>query len=413
MRLVGNPRGMKLYPSMLKEVTACKHKYGADVTVSYHTDTYKPNLAGHGIDAEINSFKHNLQGTIMINKSTDSAFEKEIKEALVTGRLSSGLYFRAMQTDYATQYRWHEEVTGKLASYWSYGNGLRDYDDLALARTLVTRLSSRGQTSYDFDDRLGHSTSTLFNYDVRDFGIATALSNAETLLNQAIAEGGWYNDFSHWHWAEQYGDKDQLEQFLSQQRALLNSVNSVSLGAGEAVEYMWLRKQFKRGGIYQDGDELVLICDVRNENDLPYNAISQTLSVELDVSGTILANKEVSATSDILKVSANNFIVQVPYDKKDGFRAVRLKVTSEPTYLDLGLPSIVSNEVAGGQIVITADKDTKAVLFKVPTAGRLYQAEVVERSQYFSTDHGFTETSGHDLYVGLITMSGQSSLTQI
>ena len=132
MKLIGNPNGMKLYPKMIKEVTPTKHKHGADVTVSYHTDTYKPTLEGHGIDAEINAFKYNLQGTILISPSTDNAYKEEIINVLETGRFSSGIYFRAFLEDIQGQVDFYNEITGKDASYWSYGNGIRDHDDFVL-----------------------------------------------------------------------------------------------------------------------------------------------------------------------------------------------------------------------------------------------------------------------------------------
>ena len=413
MKLIGNPNGMRLYPKVIKEATPTNHKYGADVTVSYHTDTYKPTLEGHGIDAEINAFKYNFQGTILVSPSTDAVYKDEIVSALNTGRFSSGIYFRAFLDDIQGQVDFYRSITGKDASYWSYGNGIRDHDDFALEHSLLTRRSGGGQVSYDFDTRLEHTCATIFNYNVRDHGMASALATAKTMLNTAISENGWYNDFSHWHWAEAHGDKDQLEQFFSQQNTILNGVNYVSLGSGEAVQYMWLRKQFKRGGIYQKGDGLVLICDVRNDDNLPYNTISQTLSVEVDVTDTVLANQELEATSDILKVSDNKFIVQVPYDKKDGFSVVNLKATNDPNYLDLDLPNLLSSDVQGEKVSITSDKDTKAVLFKIPTGGSLHQAEVVERSQEYSEKHTFTTVSGYDLYAGLITKAGQSTLTKI
>lgn len=413
MKLIGNPIGMNLYPKVIKEVTPKNHKYGADVTVSYHTDTYKPTLEGHGIDAEINAFKYNLQGTILVSPSTDAVYKDEIVSVLNTGRFSSGIYFRAFLDDIQSQVDFYRSITGKDASYWSYGNGIRDHDDFALAHSLLTRRSGGGQVNYDFETRLEHSCATLFNYNVRDNGMVSALATSEKMLNKAILENGWFNDFSHWHWAEVHGDKDQLEQFFSQQNAVLNGVNYVSLGSGEAVEYMWLRKQFKRGGIYQNDNELVLICDVRNDDDLPYNTISQTLSVEVDVTDTVLANRELEATSDILKLSENKFIVQVPYEKNDGFRAVHLKATSNPNYLDLGLPILISRDINENEIHIVSDKKTKAVLFKIPIGGSLYQAEVVERSQKYSEEHAFTTVSGYDLYVGLITKAGQSTLTKI
>lgn len=413
MKLIGNPNGMRLYPEMIKEVAPTNHKYGADLTVSYHTDTYKPTLEGHGIDAEINAFKYNFQGTILVSPSTDEVYKDEIINVLETGRFSSGIYFRAFLEDVQGQVDFYNKITGKDASYWSYGNGIRDHDDFALEHSLLTRRSGGGQVSYDFDTRLEHTCATLFNYNVRDKGMVSALATAETMINKAILENGWYNDFSHWHWADVHGDKDQLEQFFSQQNALLNGVNYVSLGSGEAVEYMWLRKQFKRGGIYQKGDGLVLICDVKNDDNLPYSAISQTLSVEVDVTDTVLANRELEATSDILKVSENKFIVQVPYNRRDGFSAVHLNATSNPKYLDLSLPNLISSDTNENKINIVSDKKTKAVLFKIPTGGSLYQAEVVERSQEYSEKHTFTTVSGYDSYVGLITKAGQSTLTKI
>ena len=62
-------------------------------------------------------------------------------------------------------------------------------------------------TKYDFSDRLAHPNSSLFNYNVRDNDMTVALNNSEANLQKAINNKGWFNDFSHWHWAEFYGDK--------------------------------------------------------------------------------------------------------------------------------------------------------------------------------------------------------------
>lgn len=64
---------------------------------------------------------------------------------------------------------------------------------------------------------------------------------------------------------------------MERQKSLLNNVNYVSLGASEAVEYMWLRKQFKRGGLYESDNDLVLLCETINAEQLPYQAIDTTL----------------------------------------------------------------------------------------------------------------------------------------
>lgn len=415
MKLIGNPNGMKLYPKMIKEAEPTYHMYGSDVTWSAHTDTYKPTIAGHGVNVEFLGFKHNLQMTILISPSTDAVYEKEIRDVLETGRFSSGIYFRAFLADIQGQVDFYRSITGKDASFWSYGNGIVDHDDFVMQHSLVTRKSGGGAVDYNFDNRLSRNCATIFNYNVRDNGMESAMTTAETMIQSAIDNGGWFNDFSHWHWADVHGDKNQFELFFGQQKDKLDTVNYVSLGSGEAVEYMWLRKLYKRGGIYQDGNDLVLISDVRNDVKLPFNAIDTTLSVELDLTGTILEGKEVSSSVEILKVDANKYIVQVPYSKRDGFRSVRLRETLEPKYLDLSLPIVNSATMSGDILSVTTDKPTNIVIFSVPSGGELYQAEIISRSNTMENDHEVEvgDVSGKDVYIGAITSSRQSILHKL
>ena len=407
-------KGIKRYPKMVKEVIPTKHKYGADVTISFHTDTYRPNLEGHGYDFEINALKHNFIGTILLNHETDKSNEKEILEVLETGIFDVGTYFRATKP-LEPQTEWLYNLLGKIPAYWSYANGIRDNDEFALRNSLVTRMSSVSDTSYDFDDRLGHKTSSLFNYNVRDIDTPTAINNAKYALQQTINNNGWYNDFSHWHWAELYGDKNQFEQLMIEFKTLLNGINYISLGASEAIEYMWLRKQFKRGGLYQDGNELVLLSDVINDNALPYGVIDSTLSVQIDLTGTILENKEITSNADILKVASNQFIVQVPYSKYDGFRTVRIKETSSPTYLNFSKPTIVSKQLNSDTLTVVTDRPTNVVVFTTPTGAELYQAGLVGRSNIMSTKHTFKldSVTNKDFYIGAITREKQSILNKL
>ena len=97
---------------MIKEVQPTKHKYDADLTWSAHTDTFRPTLDGHGVDFEINAFKYNLNGTMLLNHQTDSTFETQIKETLNTGVLDAGAYFRAVE-DLQPQIDWLIKTLGK------------------------------------------------------------------------------------------------------------------------------------------------------------------------------------------------------------------------------------------------------------------------------------------------------------
>lgn len=407
-------KGGKRYPKTIRSVAPTKHKHGADLTISFHTDTYKPTLEGHGIDFEINAIKHNLKGTILLNHQTDGMNEMAIKDAIKTGVFDGGAYFRASE-DLETQITWLKNVLGKNPSYWSYANGLRDHDEFVSINGLVSRSSSVSDTSYDFNDRLGHKVSTLFNYNARDIDMQTALNNSDVALQKAIDEKGWYNDFSHWHWAEVYGDKNQFSQLMSQTENMLKDVNYIGLGASEAVEYMWLRKQFKRGGIYQDVNEIVIISENYNTENIPYSAIDTSLSVEVDLNGTVLEGKDIISNAGIINKGSNVYIVQIPYSKYDGFRTVRLKETSEPKYLILDKPVITNSQINGNTLIVTTDRPTNVVAFSTPTGTELYQASLIDRSNIMNTTHeiNINDITGKDIYIGAITKEKQSTLSKV
>ena len=407
-------RGVKKYPEMIKEVQPTKHKYDADLTWSAHTDTFRPTLDGHGIDFEINAFKHNLNGTMLLNHQTDKIYEDEIKKTLGTGVLGAGAYFRAAE-ELQPQIDWLVKVLGKKPSYWSYAYGQRDHDDFVLNNGLVSRLSSDKESTYDFSDRLAHPNSSLFNYNVRDNDMTVALNNSEANLQKAIDNKGWFNDFSHWHWAEFYGDKNQWSQFMERQKSLLSNVNYVSLGASEAVEYMWLRKQFKRGGLYESGNDLVLLCETINAEQLPYQAIDTTLSVKVDTTGTILEGKDITGPTQIIKTGINQYIVQVPYQKLSGFSTVRLKATITPEYATRNIPQVLTKTLSGTILTVTTDIKTKLAVFTTETGAELYSASVAGRSNNLKTTHtvDIGDVSGKDVYIGVNSSTKQSALIKL
>ena len=245
--------------------------------------------------------------------------------------------------------------------------------------------------------------------------MTVALNNSTTNLQKAIDNKGWFNDFSHWHWAEFYGDKNQWSQFMARQKALLSNINYVSLGASEAVEYMWLRKQFKRGGLYESGDDLVLLCETINAEQLPYQAIDTTLSVKVDTTGTILEGKDIIGPAQIIKIDTNQYIVQVPYKKMSGFSTIRLKATDSPNYVTRDLPKLNSVSLNGTLLNVETNIPTKLAVFTTYKDAELYTASVVGRRNVFSKTRSIDigDTTNKDIYVGVISETKQSILQKV
>lgn len=317
------------------------------------------------------------------------------------------------------QLDWFKTVFGYYPTYSSYSYTRRVLDDLLIPRVVATRgaVTYGDPSSYDFGRSEGVYRSMLstFDADVRNRGISEALTRSEDKLNSVISGGGWFTDFSHWHWAKLSEPLDEWEQFFSQQRTIMSDNNIVTLGFGEAVEYMYLRNMVKRVRLSKSENEYIVIVETKDESEvpLPKSNIRTTLSIELDLIGTDLEGKEINSSHEIQKLSDSKFIVEVPYSKSDGFSAIRLKETNNPKYMDFSLPEITASAFSGDVLSITTDRPTNAVVFAIPSGGRLYEAEVLKRSNKMIKEHNIDigDTTGKDIYIGVITKEKQSVLS--
>lgn len=492
MRIRGNLKGAKIFPRIEKTLTTTKHKYGAIASWSQCTDTYKPTLAGHGIDVEINAFKYNLLLTSLIAPLTDDVYREEIQEANETGRIQFGTYFLTWawqnpntgkletipswsgtvwtqeaanlgiisqelvgttkianypylgnelyeisngkygyndnthqmgQVDVVTgsinaQIKWFKELFGRYPSISSFSYGRNILTDLMMVNFLGTRGSSHNLSNYNYDfsrsTALYQELTTYHNTMVTNDGREKADTDAKTALINTIKNGGWYRDFSHWHWGKdtEWGD------YFRNQREVIGTNDVVTLDFGTAYEHHFLRKMIKRSGLFTDGSELVIITDTKDENNLPLRTIETPISIKVDLTGTILEGKEIQGIGDrgIRKLAANRYVVEVPYSKRDGFETIRLKGTTTPNYMDFSLPSIQSVERTGNMLTIITDKKTNIVVFGVPTGGQLYQASILKRHNTMSDEHVIDitgiELTNQDIYVGAITKEKQSVLSR-
>lgn len=341
--------------------------------------------------------------------------------------LTNGLYGYDFTTDTPGQIdvfsplaeyisEWFKDMFGYYPSSASYRNGVRN------ASFLMTSYFLGGRNSiYDYNINYGLTKGEAIDKSesTRQGDMYVSMSRAEVLqqcsatLEKAITDNGWYSDFTHWHTAP----KGEMEEYLSNQRTVINGRDVISLDYGTSIEYQFLRKMVRRSGLYADGNKLVLITDIKDNEGLVLIRINTTLSVEVDLTGTILEGKEITGIGDrgIRKKATNQFVIEVPYSQKDGFMAVRLKETTTPTYLDFTVPVVNSFTKNGNILTVTTDKHTKVVVYRTPLNGELYDASVIGRSEDFNTSHEIdvsgVDFANSDIYVGAISKERQSSLS--
>ncbi|MCJ1656686.1 hypothetical protein MT342_08720 [Staphylococcus sp. NRL 21/187] len=318
------------------------------------------------------------------------------------------------------QFDWFKSVFGKYPSYSSYSYGRHILDDLLLPRLMGTRGNTiqNDTSSYSFNREQGvdRMVSSVFNYNVRDKGMNVALENSKNNLSKAITNNGWFNDFSHWHWASSYGDKNQWSQFFEQQRNLIGSNKVVSLGIDKAFEYQYLRNMVQSIYLVENNGTYYVQVETKDEYkpSLPKQSIKTKLSVHLDLENTPLEGKDITSTTEIKKVDINRFIVEVPYVKGNGFSIVEIKSTTNPTYMNFELPKISFVELSGLTLKINTDQPTNVVVFTCDKDAETYNSKIAVRDNTMSTAHTLTLTdiSNKDIYVGVITKTKQSILQE-
>lgn len=309
---------------------------------------------------------------------------------------------------------WYLNKFGQTVSNASYGYGRRQPRYIIKDWFLAIRNSAKDNYwNYDFfhDLATDKPMSEGINYLTKDVGLSRtdAIAQCNDTLDKAIKAGGWYTDFSHWHTTL----GTEYEEYLSSQRDVIGDRNVISLDYGTAVEYQFLRRMVRRIGLYTEGNELVIITDTKDFEGLRLNQIHTNLSVEVDLTGTILQGKEITG-ADIKKVATDKFIVEVPYTKRDGFNVIRLKETFTPSYLNFNPPTITAS-INDGKVIASTDQNTKVVVYTVPSDGILNQAVAVGRSSNLSASHEIEVgvQTGKDIYVGAITKEKRSALIKL
>lgn len=401
--------GLNLTPLTVPTIIK-KHKYGATATWSHNTDQYRPTVVGRGWEGEIYALKHNLQVTTYLNHVLSNPYVPQIQGALDGGRLSIGSYDLTAQNyetgeltdesylDYLVeQTEWVKRNFGYYPTTASFSYGRQTFKDDLANYYLGTRNSgySLNEYSYDIVDTSSLMSTTRHADMAGEW--ATVLGSCNTALQNAITEGGWYRDFAHWH------SNAKIKEFFEAQSPIIHSNNVVTLGMGEALEYMKFRQSAQRAEVGTDGTQ-IYVSAVVSSSALNRKLIKTHLSVDVDLTGTAFEGKELSSSHGLQKIAPNKFIVEVPY----GSHAVLSE--SYGDYLDFELPSVISTE----NNTVTTDKPTKLSIWQVPLNGSLDQAQLVSRDNNLSLSHefGLLDKTTSDYYFGLITQEQQSILVK-
>lgn len=284
----------------------------------------------------------------------------------------------------------------------SFANGLGNPVALALDR--YDRINQASSTRW-WD--MGHNTAAN-NYTVQE-------------LNKTIANGGWMNNFMHYH----YVTGTQLNGYWNLVNTTIGSNFVWRSGMGEAMSYMWMRNAITRISSRVINDTLQTYLTINlgqyldsvQNNAFPYNNLRPYISLLINVSGTSLVGKELESNKGgILKLTDSTFILDFALNSfpinKQAY-SVSVYETATPNYIDLALPVVTNSIKTISSIDVSTDLPTYAVLFRCPAGESDYNSIPIQRDAVLDTVHHFNISEDGDYRVGLITEYNQSILTLI
>lgn len=418
------------FPKSQHPISVCKHANGKDLTITEQTDTLQLRYP-----IERYGFKHNVRVGAFIGKhyasdSTDiNTIDKmgNIRNDIYLNVSSvAGSYSEAM----AIIQPWFKSLTGRKPSAVSFAGGNESLAANTINDFLGGRNSQIGESQYGIynDEYLGTPAEAFTRANYANLASTTRWSDdmpapltwieVAEALEDVVDSEGWFRNFTHWH-ALNPGRVQMQEEFYE---TLNNTLSLLGKSAhfcsfGEALEYLTYRQLITRVTCYDSVNGNVRIAIEVKETYLN-ECFNTPISVRIDLSESVHAGKDfTSLNCDIIKLSATEFIVNVPFRtdaKTHKIMLVELVPTTTPTYKDFIKPTITTS-IVGDTLTITTDKPTYATLFNKATADGEHQFRLFGRSMALKTTHVFTglSSSGQDYSVGVIDKYGNQNLKDL
>ena len=312
----------------------------------------------------------------------------------------------------------------------SYANGRTEVGLLNLPSLLGTRnsaysfsgsglVSYSGLTHMDLMSR----ASTTRTWDAVNAGQfadqASSLAYMQSQIAAAIAAGGWFSDFMHWHSLYNAGDVEFFDSFFSAIDDAIGVADVWRAGNNEANEYYVLRESIEKVGSFVDGAAARIAYRFKDgfpgttdgiSNALAADLIDTPISLQIDLTGTPLAGQDIvcGQARSIRKLGADQWIVNVrPTLYGDGYYGAAL-VAGAGEYFDAARPAL--SYLSG---IVSADQPCRWAVWRKPNGAPITDLALVDREHSLSTSLNLSPAAGHDYFVGAITPSRVSAVLEV
>lgn len=146
-----------------------------------------------------------------------------------------------------------------------------------------------------------------------------SLAQVSAKIDETLLNGGWFNNFTHWHNYWQDGNEQWAETYLDLLQTK-NANNQICFaGYGEAVAYLVFRQMITRAVMYSPlqhhNTQLIIRLETSNTLGVDAELLQVPISVKFTLVGTPLAGMDIQSKWPLYPLGNDDYLVEIPFSR--------------------------------------------------------------------------------------------------
>lgn len=171
-------------------------------------------------------------------------------------------------------------------------------------------------------------TTRWYDYaKVHGNDFAGSLSLLSSDIDTTMQNGGWLNNFTHWHNYWQDHNEQWAETYLNLLQTKNVNDQIYFAGYGEAVAYLVFRQMITRAVMYSPlryhNSQLIIRLETSNTLGVDPDLLQIPISVKFSTIGTPLAGKKITSNCNLISKGVEDYVVEIPYIGQFPFAVIK------------------------------------------------------------------------------------------
>lgn len=333
------------FPRQDYPVQVCPHRYGKSMTYTEQTDTLRTNISYDIIMGMAKSRNIKVGGFAMYSDYEPTpladyedgklwldcySYDPALATKIAGGQVITAEEFRQSYNNVLLPP--FRAALGKKPIALSYSYGNTTFQDTVPEFFLAARGSgNNNETSYGVGFGVPNnvaysknaykvrSSTTRWYDEAKTSGdkFAERLASLSSEIDACLQNGGWFNNFTHWHNVINDGNGSVYEDYFDL-LAEKNSNGDINFaGYGEAVAYLVYRQIITKAVMYSPkahpSTQLFIRLEAQNTLGIDTDLLQVPISVKFSTVGTPLAGKTITSDCNLVSLGGGDYIVEIPY----------------------------------------------------------------------------------------------------